>query len=179
MTAKMLFDEVSFHFVFKGTPEIVPEDELKKVAEKYGFEIIKGERVFKSPVGEIVMLNVGKKGGVDLLYDLRESFIGVGTQTGDLNILYNHVKNVLEKMIDELEIRDDVKFYRVVARGRAWYGKDTKNVLKNAVKIENLEKIEEAISLGINLQPMTIRLIPSDKHFGELPWIDIAIEPLV
>ena len=82
-------------------------------------------------------------------------------------------------MIDELGIRNDVKFYRVIARGRTWYGKDTKNIFKNAVKVENLEKIEEAISLGINLQPMTIRLIPADKHFGERPWIDIAIEPLV
>ncbi len=179
MVAKLRFDEITFQFVFKGTPEIVPEDELKKVAKKYGFEVVEGERVFRSPIGEIVRLNIGRKGGVDLLYDPRESFIGLGTQTGDLNILYSHVKNTLDKMIDELEIRGDVKFYRVTARGRSWYGKDTKSVFKGAVKIENLEKIKKVINLGINLQPMTIRLIPADKPFGELPWIDIAIEPLV
>jgi len=176
---KIHFDEISFQFVFKNIPEVVPDDMLKDVAEKHGFEVVKDERVFKSPLGEIIVLNIGRKGGIDLLYDLRESFIGVGTKTGDLGILRNHVKNELKKMIEELGIQNDVKFYRITTVGRTWYGKNTKEVLKDVIKIESLEEIERAVNLNVKLQPMTLRLIPANRNFGELPWIDISVEPLV
>ncbi len=180
---KVYFDEISFQFVFKDTPEIVPEDLLKKKAENHGFEIEKGERIFRSPVGEIIVLNIGRKGGIDLLYDPRESFIGIGTKTGDISILRNHVENTLLEIIRDLELQDTAKFYRVIARGKAWYGRDTKVILKNVVKVEQLNKIEDMISsnigLDVRLQPMTLRLIPADKNFGEFPWIDVVIEPLV
>jgi len=174
--AKIHFDEVAFSFVFKGVADIVPEEVLAEKLEVLGFEINRGEKIFRLPVGEVVVINFAKKGGIDLLYDPRESSIGVGTKTGDIDILISHLDS-LSNLLSDLEV-DTPSFYRIIARGKAWYGKNVKNIIKDILEIKR-ENIEEILGIDVALQPMTLRLVPVERDFGEIPWIDIIIEPLV
>ena len=173
---KVRFDEVVFAFVYKGVPDVVPEDLLVEKLEERGFEIEEGPRVFEFPGGEMMRLDIARKGDVDVLYDPRESFIGVGTKTGNVSVLTNYIEN-LSEILRELEL-DSPSFYRISARGRAWYGKNVKESLKDVLEIK-LKNVEEKLGVDFKLQPACIRLIPADMDFGKLPWIDLLIEPLV
>jgi len=171
------FDEVVFNFVFKDIPEIIPEGILIQRLETNGFEINKGRRIIQIPsVGEVVVLNLAKRGEVDLLYDPRVSSIGVGTKIGEPKVLLPHIE-FLSNLLNELGILNFVKFYQTLARARVWYGRNVKELIKNVVEVK--KDVREILGLDLYLQPMTIRLIPMDKDFGEIPWVDILIEPLV